>query len=575
MPQPAPGSEPAAPGLAPASRLGWKTLAAGAAAFLVFGLLAAGLVALVLLARSGGLPDGGSLAAEAGDFAYREAIDAPPLELTDQDGQPFSLDALRGRPVLVFFGYTHCPDVCPANVGTMNEALAQAGPGARVAFVSIDPERDDVAALKTYLRYLPPAYVGLTGTPDEIRRTADDWGVQYARIDTDSADGYAMAHTADMFLVDAQGRLRARFPFGTPGDAIAASLSRLYAETPPPPEPAATPIAPLPIASPSPSSTPPPTSPPPSPSATPGTPPASASPVPPPTSSPAPPSSPSIPGTSPAAGGLAATVVSTSVWAGGQSPVILTLSDAAGAPVDTGVPVRVRLVAPDGSQVGADVPAVAIRPPGQARVSYVATLDIPTPGQWRLDVLPEGGGASPVTLNVLDQGASARLGEPAPSIDTPTLTDVGGNLLAISTLPQADQRMYRESTADARAAGKPYVLVVDSARFKVSPACGRALSMVRYLLDRWPGVSFIHLEPFEYQLVTGEPVLAGDLTNPPMNQHSRALGLGDATWPGTEMPWIFVVDGDGIVRAKYTGIVGSADVDVILSQITGQGIIGG
>jgi hypothetical protein len=202
-------------------------------------------------------------------------------------------------------------------------------------------------------------------------------------------------------------------------------------------------------------------------------------------------------------------------------------------------------------------------------------VDIPTPGAWRLDLLAADGSTGSVTVDALDQGGSARLGSAAPDVDTPTLDDVGGNLLAVSTLPQADARLYATSTADARAAGRPYVLVVDSARFKVSPACGRALSMIRFLLDRWTDVPFIHLEPFEYQIVTGEPVLSGDLTNPPLNRYARAFGLGDATWPATKMPWIFVVDGDGIVRAKYTGIVGSADVDLILSMITGEGVVGG
>ena len=135
--------------------------------------------------------------------------------------------------------------------------------------------------------------------------------------------------------------------------------------------------------------------------------------------------------------------------------------------------------------------------------------------------------------------------------------------------------MSQTSTADARAAGKPYVLVVDSSRFKVSPACGRALSMVRFLLDRWTDVPFIHLEPFEYQVITDEPVLSGSLADPPLNRWAAAFGLGDEVWPATEMPWIFVVDGDGIVRAKYTGIVGSADVDVILSMIEGTHVVGG
>jgi hypothetical protein len=158
-------------------------------------------------------------------------------------------------------------------------------------------------------------------------------------------------------------------------------------------------------------------------------------------------------------------------------------------------------------------------------------------------------------------------------VRTPTLDDVSGLALAVTTQPQPDLRMSQTSTADARAAGKPYVLVMDSARFKVSPACGRALTMARYLLDRWTDVPFIHLEPFEYSIVTSEPVLSGDLADPPLNDQARAFGIGPEPWTGIDMPWIFVVDGDGIVRAKYTGIVGSADVDVILSLLEGEGVI--
>ena len=117
----------------------------------------------------------------ASGYAYAELAPAPELRLTDQDGRPFELASLRGRPVLVFFGYTHCPDVCPATVGIINEALAAAGDGPRAVFTTVDPERDDVASLRAYLRYLPAAYVGLTGTAAEVRENADRWGVKYAR----------------------------------------------------------------------------------------------------------------------------------------------------------------------------------------------------------------------------------------------------------------------------------------------------------------------------------------------------------------------------------------------------------
>ena len=93
--------------------------------------------------------------------------------------------------------------------------------------------------------------------------------------------------------------------------------------------------------------------------------------------------------------------------------------------------------------------------------------------------------------------------------------------------------------------------------------------MIKVLVDRWPNVDFIHLEPFVYQVITDEPVLAGAITNPPLNRWAAAWGLGDATWPATDMPWIFVVDGQGIVRAKATGVIGTAYIDVILSELLG------
>ncbi len=526
-----------APASAPVDR---RAAIAGAIALLAIGLLAAGLVALVAVAGDGALPADGTTAADPAGFVYRDVTAAPPLELVDQDGQPFALASLRGRPALVFFGYTHCPDVCPTTVGVINEALATVPAGPRAVFVSIDPERDDPAAMSSYLRYLPSAYIGLSGQPDAIRRNADAWGVHYAKVETGSAGGYSMAHTADVYLVDAQGRLRAHFPFGVePGD-IAAALQVLLDETPPPSDAPATraPAAASAI-----------------PTATPGAVPAAPT---------------------PSAAVLRATVVSTSVWAGGQTPVILSIRDAAAVPLDGTVAVRVQVVSSvDGSASGADVAAVAIRPSGESAVSYVATVDIPSPGPWQLRMTASDGRSGVVDVVAMDPGSTARLGAAAPSLATPTLDDVGGLALAITTAPQPDLRFSRTSTTQATAAGTPYVLVVDSARFKVTTACGRALGMVQYQLDRWTDVAFIHLEPFQYTIVTSEPVLSGDASRPPINRWAAAWGLGDATWPSTAMPWIFVVDGSGIVRAKYTGVAGSADVDVILSLITGSGVIAG
>lgn len=141
-------------------------------------------------------------------FLARDAIAAPPIQLTDQDGQAFSLASLNGSPAFVFFGYTHCPDVCPATIGAVGKAIETTDLGARAVFVTVDPRRDTAAWLKEYLTYLPAGFVALTGSDSQIRTAADAWGVRYARVETGVADGYSMSHTANVYLVDGAG------PFG-------------------------------------------------------------------------------------------------------------------------------------------------------------------------------------------------------------------------------------------------------------------------------------------------------------------------------------------------------------------------
>ena len=512
---------PTTPPPAPLDRR--AALAGGA----LLGVLAAVAIGLLVLAMGARDP---AVGASAGSTPRRSVPiapqAAPDLDLVDERGQPFSLTALAGHPVLVFFGYTHCPDVCPATVGVLNQVLAAAGPDVRAVFVSIDPERDGPPEMASYLRYLPTAYTGLSGTPESIARTAAAWGVKYARVDEGTGDGYGMAHTADVFLVDAVGELRARFPFGTEAGPITAEVTSLMGEQ----------AADPPLAASGPPATPP-----------------------------------ALAGGSGPGDDLRVLVVSSSIWAGPETPVIVTLTEPDGTPLDASQAVVARVIGANETATAPDVTAVAIQPAGAKRASFVATVQAPVAGWWRLDLVTADGRKGSVAIEARDPGATVAIGAPAPGIDTPTLDDVGGKALAITTQEAPDLRLYRESTADARAAGRPYVLVVDSARFKVSPACGRAITMVSYLVDRWADeVAFVHLEPFRYQVVTEAPILAGDLDDPPLNDQTAALGLGDAVWPATRMPWIFVVDGNGIVRAKYEGIVGSDDIDLILSSISAR-----
>jgi protein SCO1/2 len=154
---------------------------------------------------------------------------APPLDgLIDADGSPFSLTDYRGTPTLVFFGYTHCPDVCPATIGEIF-GVFQARPEAQAVFVSVDPERDSPEFLAKWTEYMPENFNAVTGTPGAIRRAADGYGVKYARVETTSTAGYTMSHTANVYLIDGDGQLRRTYPFGTPAAQMAADIATLQA----------------------------------------------------------------------------------------------------------------------------------------------------------------------------------------------------------------------------------------------------------------------------------------------------------------------------------------------------------
>jgi hypothetical protein len=278
----------------------------------------------------------------------------------------------------------------------------------------------------------------------------------------------------------------------------------------------------------------------------------------------------------PATSDLWPQVVSSSVWAGDATPVILALFDDLGGRIgDPTLRVSAQLLDGSGSPVGGRVEAVRVQPPGLVETSYVPTLSIPTPGHWRIAVeaaAPDGTvRRGDIQLTALDPGETPAIGAAAPTMQTPTAADVGGDLTWVTTDPLPDPRLSVTSTTDALAAGRPFVLVVDSYSFKVTPACGKAVAMAKRLLDRWPDVPFIHHEPYRYEVVTTEPVLEGTLQAPVLTDVAEAWGVGSEPWGVGSMPWLFVVDGDGIVRATYQGVMGTADVDVMLALLTQPG----
>ncbi len=183
---------------------------------LVLSAFVAGLVlcfgVILLVAGRGGSPIAQTTAAIGG-----------PFQLVDQDGRPLSDQDLKGHPFLVFFGFTHCPDVCPTTLFEVSEVLRALGPDAdkvNALFVTVDPERDTPDKLKDYLASFDPHLRGLTGQSPAIEAIAKAYRVYVKKVPQEN--GYTMDHTAIVYLMDKDGRFVAPFSLKRrPADAAA------------------------------------------------------------------------------------------------------------------------------------------------------------------------------------------------------------------------------------------------------------------------------------------------------------------------------------------------------------------
>ena len=142
---------------------------------------------------------------------------------------PVSLKDYRGKLVLVYFGYTFCPDICPTPLASTAEGLKQLKPeeAARVAmiFISVDPERDTPPRLKEYAEFFHPSLVGVTGTPENLAEIAKRYGVFYARQKVETAGGgYVVDHSADTYVVGPNGQLVGKIAHATPPDRVVAEI---------------------------------------------------------------------------------------------------------------------------------------------------------------------------------------------------------------------------------------------------------------------------------------------------------------------------------------------------------------
>lgn len=141
---------------------------------------------------------------------------------------PLALHDLRGKVVLLYFGYTLCPDICPTSLAFTAQGLAQLDAKelekVKMLFVTVDPQRDTPARLKDYTAFFHPGIVALTGAPEEIARAAGLYGASYARQQVESATGYVVDHSSDTYVIAPDGSLYATLPHATPPGKVAEKI---------------------------------------------------------------------------------------------------------------------------------------------------------------------------------------------------------------------------------------------------------------------------------------------------------------------------------------------------------------
>jgi protein SCO1/2 len=155
---------------------------------------------------------------------YDPALPAPEIELARDSGVSFRLSELRGNVVLLFFGYTSCPDVCPTTLSELrkvNEELGSAAGQVKVVYVTVDPERDTPETIQKYVSIFNPSFIGLSGSMEALEPVWKAYGV-YREVEqvAASASGYLVTHSSRVYVIDQDGNLRLSYSFGTPTDDI-------------------------------------------------------------------------------------------------------------------------------------------------------------------------------------------------------------------------------------------------------------------------------------------------------------------------------------------------------------------
>jgi protein SCO1/2 len=154
-----------------------------------------------------------------------------PFALTDQNGKAVTADSLKGKPTLIYFGYTFCPDVCPTSLLLMETAIDKLGGDTakkvNLVFITVDPERDTVDVMKGYVTNFGPTFEGLTGSTEQIAQVARAYRVYYQKVPGKDGGPYLMDHSSIVYLLDRNGRFVTHFTHEAKAESIAAAVQRL------------------------------------------------------------------------------------------------------------------------------------------------------------------------------------------------------------------------------------------------------------------------------------------------------------------------------------------------------------
>ena len=160
-------------------------------------------------------------------------VQAPAVNLTRADGSPFRMSALKGKIVLLFFGFTSCPDVCPTTLADFKRVKADLGEKAdqlAFIFITVDPQRDTPEGAQAYAAGFDPQFIGLSGSETELEPVWQGYGVYRKVTESGSAASYEVDHSSRVYLVDSTNRLRVTYPYGTPVEDLTADIRFLLKE---------------------------------------------------------------------------------------------------------------------------------------------------------------------------------------------------------------------------------------------------------------------------------------------------------------------------------------------------------